>query len=44
MFIKNIEDLKNDELKNFDKFVYFSFPNITTYLNKKNIEKKKTIF
>lgn len=44
MFIKNIEDLKNDELKNFDKFVYFSFPNITTYLNKKNIEKKKPYF
>ena len=44
MFNKNIEDLKKNELKNFDKFVYFSFPKITTYLNKENIEKKKTHF
>ena len=43
MFNKNIEHLKYT-LEKFDKFVYFSFPSITTYLNKQNKEKKKPIF
>lgn len=43
MFNLNIEHLKKI-LKNFDRFIYFSFPSITTYLNKKNIEKKKANF
>lgn len=43
MFNLNIEHLKKT-LENFDKFVYFSFPSIITYLNKENKEKKKPIF
>jgi len=43
MFNKNIEHLKKT-LENFNGFIYFSFPSIKTYLNKKNIEKKKPNF
>jgi hypothetical protein len=43
MFNLNIEHLKKN-LKNFDRFIYFSFPSITTYLNKEKKEKKKANF
>jgi len=43
MFNLNIEQLKNT-LEKFDKYIYFSFPSITTYLNKEKKEKKKPNF